>query len=501
MNKNLFFRSILIISMLFLFANAKELKIIGPLEISGMEPTQSGYMFSRTQVAETLTTVNKKGELIPFLAEKWEVAKEGLFWTFYIKKGIKFHDGTDLDAKVVAFNLNRLHSLNKSVLRDLPIKSIKAKGNKIEIVLNSQFSALPAYFAHYATIILSKNSFNEKNKVIKIIASGAYKVKSITPPLRIKLTRNDNWWKGKANIKNISYLAVPKGETRSLMIKSEEADIAYSMLPISLKSLKRDPNLNTTIVTIPRTRMLKVNSGSEFFNTVNLRKAISLAINREGIAKAILDNKSLAATQIFPKWMKDWHNLNLKPLTTDIKQSKVLLENAGWKLEKDGFRYKNGKKFEITLNTYPNWPDLPIIATAIQSQLKEVGIDLKVLIGSYTEIIRKHQDNSLHLGLITRNFSLVPNPLGTLLQDYSKGGANWGAMNWTNKTMFKYLDELKKAPNPKLLYKITEILQNELPSIPITWSQLAAISNKKVKNFKVDPFEINYFLSDIKWHK
>ncbi len=501
MNKNLFFRSILILSISFIFANAKELKIIGPLEISGIEPTQSGYMFSRTQVAETLTTVNKKGELIPFLAKKWEVTKDGLSWTFFIKKGIKFHDGTSLDAKVVAFNLNRLHSLNKSVLRDLPIKSIKEKGNKIEIKLSSQFSALPAYLAHYSTIILSKKSFNERNKVTKIIGSGAYKVKSITPPLRIKLTRNDNWWNGKANIKDISYLAVPKGETRSLMIKSEEAHIAYSMLPISLKSLKRDPNLNTTIVTIPRTRMLKVNSGSEFFNTVTLREAISLAINREGIARAILNNKDLAASQIFPKWMKDWHNLNLKPLTTDISQSKVLLENSGWKLEKDGFRYKNGKKFEITLNTYPDWPDLPIIATAIQSQLKEVGIDLKVLIGSYTEIIRKHQDNSLHLGLITRNFSLVPNPLGTLLQDYSKGGANWGAMNWTNEEMFKYLDELKKAPNPKLLYKITELLQKELPSIPITWSQLAAISNKKVKNFKVDPLEMNYFLSDIKWHK
>lgn len=487
----------MLISTLFFFANAKELKVIGPWEISGIEPTQSGYIFSRMQVAETLVTVNDKGELIPSLAKKWSVSEDGLVWTFDIRENVKFHDGSSLDANTVVSNLNRSALLKKSVLSNLSIKSIKAKGNSIKITLDSKFSALPAYLAHYSTIILSKKSFDEKGKVTTIIGTGAYTLKSITAPLRVKLTRNDNWWNGKANVKDVSYLAVGKGETRSLMIKSKEADIAYSLLPISLISLKKDPNLNTQVTAIPRTRMLKINSSSEFFNTPQLRQAISLAIQRKAISKAILKNESLAATQIFPPYMELWHNKNLLPLETNIKKANKILEDAGWKLSSDGFRYKDNKKFEITLNTYPSWPELPIIATAIQSQLKEVGIDLKVLVGSYTEVIRKHKDNSLHLGLISRNFSLVPNPLGTLLQDYSKGGANWGAMNWENETMFKYLDELKKGENNELKNKITEVLQEELPSIPLSWVEMAVVSNKKVKNLKLDPFELNYFLSDV----
>lgn len=497
-----FFKGVLVLSTLFVFAFAKELKVIGPWEISGIEPSQSGYIFSRMQVAETLVTIDDKGELIPSLAKKWSVSEDGLVWKFEIKDNVKFQDGTLLDAKIVAFNLNRDEVLKKSVLRYLPLKTIEAKDNSIIINLDSQFSSLPAYLAHYSTIIISKNSFNSTTgKVEKIIGTGAYKIKDITAPLSIKLTRNENWWNGKANIKDISYLAVGKGETRSLMMKSKEADIAYSILPISLKSLKKNPNFDIQIVSIPRTRMLKINSGSEFFNTSELREAISLAIQRKAIAKAILKNENLAATQLFPQSLNLWHNKEISPLKTNIQKANEILENNGWKLSDDGFRYKDGKKFEITLNTYPSWPELPVISTAIQSQLKKIGIDVKVLVGSYTEIIRKHKDNTLHLGLISRNFALVPNPLGTLLQDYGKGGANWGAMNWENETMFQYLNELKKSENHELQFKITKLLQEELPSIPVAWSEMAVVSNKKIKNLKLDPFELNYFLSDVKWVK
>ena len=157
MRKSLFFKFILI-TTLFLFANAKELKVIGPWEISGIEPTQSGYIFSRMQVAETLVTVNDKGELIPSLARKWDVSDDGLVWTFDIRENVKFHDGSTLNADTVVSNLNRSAVLKKSVLSNLSLKNIEAKGNSIKITLDSRFSALPAYLAHYSTIILSNSN-------------------------------------------------------------------------------------------------------------------------------------------------------------------------------------------------------------------------------------------------------------------------------------------------------------------------------------------------------
>ena len=481
--------------------NAKELKVVGPWEITGLEPNQSGGIFSRTQIAETLVAVDEDGKLIPNLAKSWNVSKDGLVWTFELRKNITFHDNTPLDADIVAFNFNRETLLEKSVLRYLPITKIRPRKNTIEITLSSTFGALASYFAHSSTIILSKGSFNDKNRVDKIIGTGAYKITNITAPLKLKAIRFDGWWRGKAHIKNISYLAVGKGETRSLMMRSKEAHIAYSLPPSSLNVLKKDKTLNTTLTTIPRTTLLKVNVGSEFFSDQKVRQALSLSLDRFGMSKAILGNENLLATQIFPPFMKLWHNEKMDPLHYDIKMAKRLLEKAGWKLRDDGYRYKNNKKFTISIDTYPNRPELPLIATAIQDQLKSVGIELEVLIGNYSEVVRKHQDNTLHLALISRNFSLVPNPLGFLLQDYSKGGGDWGAMNWDNEDMFKYLEKLKAKDNEKLHYKIAQILQDDLPSIPIAWTELSVVSSKQVKNVKVDPFELSYFLSDIIWAK
>jgi|TARA_R110002050_G_scaffold56_8_gene429 peptide/nickel transport system substrate-binding protein len=501
MLKSSILKSFILTFFVFLSLEAKEIKVIGAWEISGIEPAQSGFIFSRMQVAETLVSIDGNGDLIPNLAKSWDVSKDGLLWKFDIRENVKFQDGTKLSAKTVEYNLNRENLLKNSILRYLPIESIQAVNNTLQIKLSSQFSALPAYFAHYSTIILSKNSFEKNGKIKEIIGTGAYKIKSLTAPLKIKLTRFDKWWKGKANIKDITYLSVGKGETRSLMIKSHEADIAYSLLPISLKSLKNNPTLNTTIVTIPRSKLLKVNLGSFLLKDINVRRAISLALDRENMAKIILKNENLAANQLFPPSMKLWNNSNIKPIKQNITEANKLLEKAGWKLKSDGYRYKDNKKFEISLNTYPNRPDLPVLATAIQSQLKEVGIDVKVLIDSYTEIIRKHRDGTLDLALMSRNLALIPNPLGTLLQDYGRNGSDWGAMNWTNENMFKYLTQLRKKDNKDLHNKITQILYDDLPVIPVSWSELSVVSNKRIKNLKVDPFEINYFLSDITLEK
>jgi len=488
----------MLVSILAFAVNAKELKVVGAWKIKGMEPAQSGYIFSRTEVAETLMTVDKTGKVIPSLAKRIQVSKDGLTWNITLKKGIKFHDGSPLDANTVVYNLNREVVLTKSVLRKVPLQSLIVKDGKVQIKLKSQFSPLPAYLAHYSTIILSKSSFDTNGKVTKVIGTGAYKIKSISLPSQIKLTKNENWWNGQANIRDISYLAVPKDESRTLMIKSGEADIAYSILPISAKSLKHNTKLTTTVVAIPRTTMLKINAASPYLNKVNLREAISLSIDRKGIAKALLNNETLAATQMFPSGVNGWHNTSMKQLSYDIKKAKTLLEKEGWKVGKDNYRYKDGKKLEITLDTYAS-RSLNHIATGIKAQLKKSGIYLKVIIGDYTEIVNKHKDNTLELGLISRNFSLVPNPLGTLLTDYSKGGATWGAMNWDNPTMFKYLEELKKGEDSKIRNNITELLQNELPTIPVVYSELIVVSNKKLKNLYVDPYELNYFLSDIKW--
>jgi peptide/nickel transport system substrate-binding protein len=275
------------------------------------------------------------------------------------------------------------------------------------------------------------------------------------------------------------------------------------MLPVSVERLKRNPKLDVHIATISRTRIIKVNASAPFFDDVKERQAISYAIDRPGITKVILRNPDLAATQLFPPALAGWHVADLKPLTRDIDAAKRLLGEAGWKPGPDGILEQDGKRFSVTLLTYASWPELPPIATALQAQLREVGIDVKVSVGNSSEIPSRHQDGTLEMGLISRLYSIVPDPIGTLLQDYRPGGSDWGAMGWSSDELRALVEKLVATSDPQerapLQKRAVEILQEELPSIPVTWSELAIVTNKRVTGVQVDPFEVNYGLASVRW--
>lgn len=483
-------------------ANAEALKVAGPWEITGIEPAQTGYVFSRLQVAETLVTTDKEGALVPSLAEKWSVSDDGLIWAFTLRGNAVFHDGTSVTAETAVASLKRSLA-GVGVLSQAPIAEIAGEGDIVRITLSKPFSALPAYLVHFSTIVLAPSSFDAAGKVVQIVGSGPYKVKALTPPARLELAASGAWWGGKPGIEDVNYLAVGQGETRTLMAESGEADLVFSILPVSVDRLKQNSKLDVQIATIPRTRILKVNAASPFFDQIEERQAISAAIDRVGVTKVILRNPGLAATQLFPPAMKGWNVSGVEPLARDVEKAKALLAAAGWAPGSDGILEKDGTRFSVTMLTYASWPELPPIATALQAQFRQVGIEAKVSVANSSEIPARHKDGTLEMGLISRLYSIVPDPVGTLLQDYGKGGSDWGSMGWDNPEMQGIVEKLAATGDPNirapLQTRAVEILQQELPSIPVTWSELAVVSSKRITGVTVDPFEVNYGLSSIRW--
>lgn len=483
-------------------AAAETLKVAGPWEIAGIDPAQTGYIFSRLQVAETLVTTDGPGRLVPGLAERWTVSKDGLTWRFALRGNAVFHDGSPVTADTAAASLNRALA-GVGVLAHTPVAAIESDGRDVIIRLEKPFLALPAYLVHFSTIILSPASYDASGKVVRIIGSGPYKVKTLTPPARLEMEASGAWWGGRPGIAEVSYLAVGQGETRAVMAESGEADLVFSILPVSVDRLKVDPKLDVAIATIPRTRLLKLNAASPFFDEIEERQAVSLALDRAGIARIVLRNPELAATQLFPPAMPGWNAADLEPLTRDVDEAKTLLAKAGWVPGSDGILEQDGKRFSVSLITYASWPELPPIATAIQAQLREVGIEAKVSVGNSSEIPARHQDGTLEIGLVSRLYSIVPDPVGTLLSDYGPGGSDWGATGWENAGMQDIVAKLAATSDPAeragLQRRAVEILQAELPSIPVTWSELAIVSNKRIAGVQVDPLEVNYGIAAIRW--
>ncbi|WP_431095587.1 ABC transporter substrate-binding protein [Polaromonas aquatica] len=483
-------------------SNTRVLGVAAPWEIGSLDPSKAGYVFSRLEVSETLVDVDAQGALAGGLARTWEVSKDQLTWRFKLRPNAKFHDGTPVTAEVALRSLERAKA-NPGVLGNTPIKRMTAQGDVVVIELSKAFASLPAFLAHTSTQVLALSSFNPDGSVKAVIGSGPYRITSLSPPQKLEVQYFEGYDGAAPAVRRISYLAAGRGETRGMLAESGQVDLVFTHDAAAIARLKQKPGVTFHTLPIPRTIYLKVNAGHPLLKDVNVRRAISLVIDRDGIAGAILREPKAAATQLFPAILAEWSVPALPPLKRDLSQARALLQAAGWQSGADNLLRKDGKPFNLTLRTFSDRPELPPMAAAIQAQLKEVGINLQVSVGNSSEIPAGHQDGTLELALLARNYSLVPDPLGTLLQDFAANGGDWGAMGWSSASVRSSLESLSTQVDPArrsaLRGSLATVLQAELPVIPIAWYQHTATSSKRLGNVSIDPMERSYRISQMRW--
>lgn len=484
-------------------ASAQPLKVVGPFEVHSLDPSTSGGVFTRLQVAETLVEADDRGVLEPGLATAWDVAPDRKTWRFTIRTGAQFHDGTPVTAEAAAAALKIADSKAGTPLSAVPVKAISADGQTVRVDLTEPYGPLPAVLAHTSTQILAPSSYGSGQSVTQVVGSGPYRVTRLEQPSSIEIAAFEQWQGQKPAIKEVTYQAVGRSESRALMAESGQADVTFGMDPTSLQRLKGAGSVDISSVTLPRTILLKVNAGHEILSDVRVRQALSLALDREGMAKALLRDPEMAAGQLFPPSLPEWHQPSAAPLKQDQTAARALLAKAGWTPGADGTLTRNGRKFEVSLRTFPDRPELPLLATAIQAKLKELGISLDVKVGNSSEIPAGHRDGTLELGLYARNFALVPDALVTLMDDYGPKGADYGAMGWNNPALTATLQGIAKGTDAAAAAagrkKVTEILQEELPVIPVAWYRQSAVVSKRVEGLSLDPLERSLRLTDLTW--
>lgn len=474
------------------FAADGILDVAAPFEIKGADPTLSGNIFMRMNIAETLVEADPQGRLLPGLAKSWTTSEDGLVWRFQLRDGVTFHDGSSLTADAAANALEIARS-KKGLLSRVPVTSITAEGSDVVVTLSERFGALPAFLAENRSQILAPASYGSDGMATAVIGTGPYKVTDLRAPLSLKAERHDGYWGEKAKIAKASYAAVGRAETRALMAESGDADFVFNLDPASVKRLSAVDGVDVHSVSIPRVLLLKANAAHPFFDTPSERRALSLAIDRAGIAQAVLRYPA-SADQMFPPSMGQWHQDGLAPFAFDPKGAKSALAAEGWKPGSDGILEKDGKRFEVELLTYPDRPELPLVAAVLEQMFADIGIKVVINSTNFSEIPAKHASGALQLALFARNFGLVPDPIGTLLQDYAPTG-DWGAMGWENAELTGLVKKLASGTgSDEDRARVAAILHDEMPVIPIAWYQQTAAVSKGVKGAVIDPFERSFGL-------
>lgn len=185
------------------------------------------------------------------------------------------------------------------------ITIMEADDEDVVIRLSEPFAPLLASLAHNSAQILAAAAYTGTGEVTAVIGTGPYRVATLQAPQRLVVQRFDNYWDGAAEIERASYLAAGRAETRALLASSGDAELVFTLDPASYARLRRNPAVSVRAVSIPRTVLMKVNAGHPFLADPRARQALSLALDRTGIATALVRHPDAAAHQLFPPGMAE----------------------------------------------------------------------------------------------------------------------------------------------------------------------------------------------------
>ncbi|WOT06469.1 ABC transporter substrate-binding protein [Shewanella youngdeokensis] len=475
--------------------------VSGPFEAISLDLAKAGYIFSRLQITQTLVDVDQNGTLIPGLATSWESDKDATVWRFQLRKGVLFHDGTTMDASAVVKSMQIALSKPAPFNTEL-VKQVSAiDTNTVEFTLHHPYRSFAAILSNYTTAILAASSFDSSDEIVKLTATGPYQMNKFEPPHRVSVRRFEHYYGENAKIAFVDYITGHRSESRALMVQGGSADIVYNLDPASVQLLNHAPNVSVDSTAIPRTILIKLNVADPLLASAAVRQALSMAVDRNGIANGIMHLPDSQANQIFGPAMGKWHVKSLAKPRLELKTAKAILAREGWLPNDAGLLYKQGKPFKLSMVTYANRPELIVIATAIQAQWAKLGIQLEIQMENASAIPSGHADGSLQTALMARNLGNIPDPMTVLLADFSsvKGGG-WGPMNWDDPAFFELLQHAAKATGAEYTHSVQQLsshLAESLPMIPVLYYvQQSGVANR-VKGFSFDPYERSFRLAQM----
>jgi len=478
----------------------EQLIVVAPWKIAALTPAASGGVLQRMGVTEPLTRPVDGGAIDGLLAASWEANDALTKWRFSIRAGVTFHDGAALTAAVVADNLNAFRG--ESALSRAPVESIVADGDEVVISLSRPFAPLPAYLAHWSTGILSPADLDGAADG-EIAGTGYYRIDGGIGEQEFSVSAHDGYWGDRPSIAEARYLSIADADSRFSLLAAGEAHLAFGLHPSAIARGEGQERFEVQVEPLARIRALKVNAGAPPFADRAVREAISLAIDRQGIATALLGNADTASTQLLPPNIAGWHDPALPAFRYDPAEAAALLDGAGWQMGDDGVRMKDGKRLAFELFAYDARPELPGIATAVAAQLAEVGIEATIRLGEWTEIPERHEDGSLEMAIFSDNFAYVPDPVGAIAANYTGGGAAWGALGWQSDAFDEKVAAYQATVDPErraaLRREIVATLHEEKPVIVVAWYDEVYGISTEVTGFTFDPFEMDYGLNEVSW--
>lgn len=294
-------------------------------------------LFISVNVYDTLLRTTKDGTHVePGLATKWESSTDGLIWTFTLRDGIKFSDGSPLKASDVKASLDLARASKKSVWKDnyAAIKEIAASDDKtVKITLAQPYAPLLSVLAMFSGGILpadmakATDAKDYDNALAwKTKGTGAYYSEGWKKGDPIVLKRNPNYWKGKPAVDEVRIEYIPDDNTRVLKLQGGETDLV-DFVPFSqIAALSGQSGVKAQTFTIQQTAFIILNTTKPPLNDVKVRQALNYATDKDAIIKNVYFGQATSMNSPIP--MGTYWDKNLPGYPYDLEKAKKLMSES-----------------------------------------------------------------------------------------------------------------------------------------------------------------------------
>lgn len=388
----------------------QELVFVNYRDIRDLNPhLYAGEMYAQSILYDILVSITEDG-YEGCLAESWTISEDGKIYTFKIRNGVTFSDGTVCDANAILANFNAIiENKNRHTWLEMMnlLVGVSAPDDHTFVIELSE-----AYYPMLTELgcirpfaMISPNCMingSTKDGVSGYIGTGPYVLTDFETDQYAVFERNENYWGEKPKIERITVKVIPDNQTRIMALESGEIDLIFgkNMLDADAISQYVDSDKFEVALSNPTsTRHIVLNTTNEILSDTAVRQALQHATNRTAISEGIFYGLEQPADTLYAATVP-YCDVELTPYEYSTETASSMLDEAGWIMGSSGIREKGGKKLELDLLYNSDSVTEKTISEYLQSEYLKLGISLNI----HGEEEQSYRDN-----MKAGNFDMVFN--------------------------------------------------------------------------------------------
>lgn len=503
--------------------NSVLLLVVASLSLSGCEQPKSGervLIYGRANDAVTLDPADcEDGESVkvinnvfdtlvywadgsveiePALAESWTTSEDGKTWTFQLRQGVQFHDGTPFDADAVVFTFERLIVPDHPYLAGaaLPyrvdysiIESVTATSpHEVVFQLHRPSGVFLRTIAMFPASIVSPSAVKKYGDQFRThpVGTGAFVFEEWIGDERLRIVANPDYWRGRPKVDAVVFKPILEPVARLRQLRTGEIDMADELSIPVRKSIADKPGLYLETSPGLNVAYFAMNVEHPPFDDARVRRAVAHAIDKEAIQRSAYEGEGQLATTIVPKAM--WgHNSEIVDYPYDPSKARELLKEAGVApgTEIKFFSMRNGR---------PYLPSPDQVTAIITQQLREVGFEPVVLSPDWQQFLEQSGQGEHDCGVFGWNTDNGdPDNFLYALLDKDKAippqaqNRSFYKSEEVHKLLIEAQSETNQAKRLPLYYRAQELIHADCPIVPLMHLDFAVALRENVTGYKQHP--------------